>query len=139
VKIPAVGFDVAFCDATSHEIVWILSHELDSGQQSADDEVSRDTQLLPVAQVKVLGNFGSTAEQALSSLRNRPGNRGGNVLSKADVVETIAVAIRTVATIPGLEICMLECDVDGMIPVKRANRQANGYMQEIFVAKGHRI
>lgn len=139
VKIPAVGFDVAFCDATLHEIVWILLHELDSGQQRADEEVSRETQLLPVGQVKLLGNFGSTAEQELSSLRNIPGNRGGNVLSKADVVEMIAVAIRTVATVQGLEICMLEWDVQGMIPVKRANKQANGYMPEVFVAKGHRI
>ena len=51
-------------------------------------------QLLPEGQVKLLGNFGSTVEQTLLSLRWRSGNLGGLVLSKADVEEMIAVAIR---------------------------------------------
>ena len=84
----------------------MLSHELVSGQQRADDELSRDTQLLPVEQLKLLGSFGSTEEQVLSSLRWWPGNLGGRRLSKADVEEMIAAAIRRICIVEGDEMCV---------------------------------
>lgn len=55
----------------------MLSHELDSGQQSADEELSRDTQLVPAGQVKLLGNFESTEEHDRSRFWKRSGNLGG--------------------------------------------------------------
>jgi hypothetical protein len=70
-----------------------LSQELDSGQQSADDELSREMQLFPGRQVKLLGSLGSTAEHDVSTLRRISGNLGGVVNTKAEVVGTIAVAI----------------------------------------------
>ena len=105
VKIPAVGLEVAFCDDTSHLIGWMLSHEFDSGQHSAEDEVSRDTQLFPEGHVKVLGNLGSTAEQDTLSLARSPGSLGG-LVSKADVEDKIAAAIKMVRTVYALAMCM---------------------------------
>jgi hypothetical protein len=50
-----------------------MAHELDPGQQRADEEVSRDMQLVLEGQWKLLGSLGSTAEHdnesSLGSLR----------------------------------------------------------------------
>ena len=84
-------------------MVWILSHELVSGQQSAEDEVSREMQLFPALQVKLLGSFGSTAVHDVPSRRRRSGNLGGFDGSNAGVAETTHAAIKSRWTLQGFE------------------------------------
>lgn len=88
VNISAAEFLVMFCCWISQLMVAISVQLWPSGQQSPDEELSREMQLLPVGQLKLLGRSESTAEHEESScLRRRPGSLGGLDISWEAYVE----------------------------------------------------
>lgn len=66
-KISVLGKLVRFCVWTSQEIVAMLVQDSVSGQQSPDEELSKDIQIEPAGHLKLSGSFGSTAEQEIPS------------------------------------------------------------------------
>jgi hypothetical protein len=99
----------------------MLEQSLLSGQQSPDDELSRDMQVEPEAHLKLLGSLESTAEQDRSSRRvsNERVSAAVDVALKAEAVDRTVDAAHTRRSVFALDMRCIAKSLERLDIIRR--------------------